>query len=294
MFVPLVFIAYPVCESIRSFAKWTANLTSCLNSCLEYSGVEKAERMSRVVIGLVSVLLAAALHIPTGHGALGTGQTWAEWSLSGNGCPHRTEGNAPQPTSLQDPKRPRFAQWCSTLRIDFRGCFPEVVWLLWCYSFIRPGLWPPAGQTLFTLTASCSGGPHHYQDEGQLGQEAGSHKSPHPSVSLDVSIPPPHPPHISAFTSLGPWQGWARNATLRPREAFPGWGLEERGPGQVARADGRLPVPRGRRDCCQLPMPIPASRCSRECQGSARIKAGRREGCPGKMGEEPWGGRREQ
>lgn len=116
---------------------------------------------------------------------------------------------------------------------------------------------------------------------------------------IPVSIPPAtpagsgcqhptHPPDILAFTSRGPWQGWARNATLGPGVQFPGWGLAESGPGQVAQAGrGRdfLP-PRGRGDHCQLPMPIPVDRCSRECPGDAQglRGGGGRETCPGKMG----------
>ena len=92
---------------------------------------------------------------PDGRGALGTGVeapggTEPPWEWQ----PQRTEGNAPQPTSSKEPGRPRFTRWPATLRIDFEGCFPEVVWPLRCCYSSFPGRPPPPGPTLSTLTAS--------------------------------------------------------------------------------------------------------------------------------------------
>ena len=128
---------------------------------------------------------------------LGNGWTRVEPSLPGNGRPQRTEGNMPQPASSKDPERPRFTRWFSTPRIDFQGCFPEVVWPLWCHYSSRCGCRPPPGQSLPSLLHL--GPPSRLRRGWQLGQEAGSRKYPHP---LWVWMPAPHPPpRILAFTS---------------------------------------------------------------------------------------------
>lgn len=125
------------------------------------------------------------------------------WELGGPGGeieppwewqPHRTKGNAPQPASSKKPESPDFTRRFATLRIDFEGCFPEVVW-------------PPGAVIHLTLAASrvpakpspplpplASGTSVMTELGGQLGQEAGSRKYPHPPTrGLDASTPRTHP-----------------------------------------------------------------------------------------------------
>lgn len=165
----------------------------------------------------------------------------------GTAVPTGPRGMHHSPRACKTPKDPASPLGVPHCELIFEGVSQK--WsgsLVFCYSFIRPGLRPPAGQTLFTLRASCSGGPPFATKmKGSWGRRLVPVSPPTP---LRVWMPAPHPPtHPISLPSPAEalWQGWARNATLGPKEAFPGWGLEERGPGQVARADGSLPTPKG-------------------------------------------------
>lgn len=109
--------------------------------------------------------------------------------------PHRTEGKAPQPASSKEPERPHFTRRFATLRIDLEGCFPELGW-------------PPGVIIHRTLAASrlrakpsppspplASGTSIATEMGGQLGQEAGSRKYPHPPPRRGSGCQhPTHPP----------------------------------------------------------------------------------------------------
>ena len=154
--------------------------------------------------------------------------------------PHRTEGKAPQPASSKEPERPHFTRRFATLRIDLEGCFPELVW-------------PPGVIIHRTLAASrlrakpsppspplASGTSIATEMGGQLGQEAGSRKYPHPpprrgsGCQRPTHPPSPHPSLHQLSQDIGrrrgqgrvEWSGPPRNEpqsrasrTLREREA---------------------------------------------------------------------------
>lgn len=181
---------YPLCENTPSFAKWNPNVTNRLTSLLEHSTVEKLSKQHHdCYCVVVSGWLAGWLQPCPCRRARCVGNWAAPATGAGGGMeppwewqPHRTEGNAPQPASSKEPERPHFTRRFATLRIDFEGCFPAVVW-------------PPGVIIHLTLAASrlpakpsppspplASGTSVMTEMRGQLGQEAGSRKYPHPPI----------------------------------------------------------------------------------------------------------------
>lgn len=145
----------------------------------------------------------------------------------------------------------------------------------------HPGRPLPPGQTLSTLTASVTTEMWEAGKAGGAGQEADSRKYPHPLA------PYPGLHQLRPLGKAGP--GMPPGA----RVAVPRLGLR----GEWSRPRGqswhgeRLPAPQGGgRSLPASHATMAACRCDRECQG----RAGRREVCPGKVGEEPWTGHREQ
>lgn len=209
-----------------------------------------------------------------------------EWPSPGDGGEHATAPNSENP---KDPVSPISFPHCESI---FKGVSQK--WSGLSGAIIhssRPGRPLPPGQTLSTLTAFIT------TEMGEVGEgELGRRLIPVNTPTLHGPGCQHHPPtpypglhQLRPLARLG--QEWHTGA----RGTFPRLGLR----GEWSRPRGqswwgeRLPAPNpgggGGGNRCQLPM-SPECRCYRECQGSS----GRREVCPGKVGEEPWTGHWEQ
>lgn len=153
---------------------------------------------------------------PDGRGTLETGWTPAGWSLPGNGRPQRTQGSSHSPQAQKDPRRPCFIPWFSALRINFQGCFPEVVWPRWCHyssSLAASRLPAESSSPTLRLTTSCIWG---LKLGGQPGRRLVPVNALATPMDLEASTPPSRP--IS-------WPSWAE-ALGKAGPGMPRWGQE--------------------------------------------------------------------